>query len=433
MNTSSQDITIQQQIERDYRFNFLVNTLDGASFWFGLSFISTSIILPLYISHFTNNPILIGLIPFLSTSGVLIPQLFTANAVERAPVKKIIAANFGFFLERMPLFLMAPATYLLATADPMLAMIVFFVLLAWHAFGAGLIIVSWQDMIAKIIPVEKRGRFFGITNFIGNGTGILGALAVTILIERVTFPLSYVYAFGVAGLMIFISWLFLRQTREPAVQSAKPRVSQLDYLRSLPKLLRDDRNFLKYLISQMVFSLSGMSTGFLIVYAVKTWNLPDAKAVGFTIAMQIGLTAANLFFGFLADHKGHKLSLEICLLLNVTALGLAVIAPNPVWFFAVFFLRGAVNAGIFISGISIVYEFTGAENRPTYIGLANTLPGMVGALAPLIGGWMIGVFNYQIMFILSIVIGAASLVMLRFGVWEPRITSVNKSLPYEVQ
>ena len=102
--------------------------------------------------------------------------------------------------------------------------------------------------------------------------------------------------------------------------------------------------------------------------------------------MQVGLAVSNLFFGFLADRKGHKLSLEICLLLNVLSLLLAIFAPTPAWFYLVFFLRGAVMAGTLISGISIVYEFTGAENRPTYIGLANTIPGVVGAVAPLIGG-----------------------------------------------
>ncbi len=132
-----------------------------------------------------------------------------------------------------------------------------------------------------------------------------------------------------------------------------------------------------YLLSQIIFSLSGMATGFLVVYTVQTWNLPDAEASGFMIALQIGLTLANLFFGFLSDRKGHKLSLEICLLLSTLLLVLAIIAPSPWWFFPIFFLSGAVSAGTFISGISIVYEFTDAENRPTYIGLANTIPGIV--------------------------------------------------------
>ena len=55
---------IQVEIDRNYRHNFLVNALDGANYWFGFSFIAPTIILPLYVSHFTSNPLLIGLIPF---------------------------------------------------------------------------------------------------------------------------------------------------------------------------------------------------------------------------------------------------------------------------------------------------------------------------------------------------------------------------------
>jgi MFS family permease len=410
----------QQTIDKNYRWNFLVNTLDGASFWFGMSFFSSTIILPLFVSHFTDSPLTIGLISFLGWGGIFLPQLFMANAVEHAPRKKFFPVTLGFFLERLPIILLAPAIYFLAIRQPILTLVIFFVLYTWQNVGAGVILVGWQDMIAKIIPVEKRGRFFGISNFIGNGTGILGALAVPFVLEKFTFPMGYVFSFAVAGGMFFLSWVFLSLTREPAVYSSKPPVSQLKYMRSLPEVLRRDRNFRMYLLSQIIFSLSGMATGFLVVYTVQTWNLPDAEASGFMIALQIGLTLAYLFFGFLSDRKGHKLSLEICMALSALLLVMAIIAPSPWWFLPIFFLRGAVNAGTFISGISIVYEFTDAENRPTYIGLANTIPGVAGALAPLIGGWLAGAISYQAMFILSAIIGTISWVLLRFAVHEPR-------------
>ena len=412
--------TAQQAIKRNYRWNFIVNTLDGASFWFGMSFFSSAIILPLFVSHFTNNPIMIGLISFLGLGGLFLPQLFMANAVERAPRKKFFPVTLGFFLERLPIFLLPPAVYFLAIRQPVLTLVIFFVLYAWQNAGTGVILVGWQDMIAKVIPVEKRGRFFGISSFIGNGAGILGALAVPVILEKFTFPLGYVYSFSITAVFIFLSWVFLSLTREPAVYSSKPPVSQLNYLRSLPEVLRKDPNFRMYLLAQIVFSLSGMATGFLVVYTVRTWNLPDAVASGFMIALQVGLTLAYLLFGFLSDRKGHKLSLEICLLLSVVLLVLAIIAPSPWWFFPIFFLRGAVNAGTFISGISIVYEFTDAENRPTYIGLANTIPGVVMSVAPLIGGWLAGAISYRMMFILSAIIGTVSWFVLHFAVREPR-------------
>ncbi len=412
--------TAQQAIEKNYRWNFIVNTLDGASFWFGMSFFSSAIILPLFVSHFTSSPIMIGLISFLGLGGIFIPQLFMANAVERAPRKKFFAVTLGFFLERLPIFLIPPAVYFLATRQPVLTLVIFFGLYAWQNFGTGVILVGWQDMIAKVIPVERRGMFFGISSFIGNGTGILGALAVPVILDKFTFPLGYVVSFSITAVFIFLSWVFLSLTREPAVYSSKPPVSQLKYLRSLPEVLRKDRNFRMYLLAQTIYSLSGMATGFLVVYTVRTWDLPDAVASGYMIALQVGLTLAYLFFGFFADRRGHKLSLEICLLLSVVLLVMAIAAPSPWWFFPIFFLRGVVNAGTFVSGISIVYEFTDPESRPTYIGLANTIPGVVMSVAPLIGGWLAGAFSYRAMFILSALIGVVSWFVFHFSVREPR-------------
>jgi len=419
-SAAQQQIDADEYVRRNYRWNFRVNSLDGASFWFGMSFISSTVILPLYIRHFTTSPLVIGLIPVLSTAGYLLPQLFVANAVERAPRKKFFPVNLGFFLERVPVFLLAPSAYFLAISRPVAALAMFFLSYAWQCFGAGVIIVGWQDMIAKLIPVDKRGRFFGITNFVGNGAGVLGALAVPLVLERFTFPLGYVISFSVAAALILLSWAFLSLAREPAVHSTKPRVSQLEYMRSLPQILRRDRNFRMYLLSQVVFMLSSMAGGFLTVYAVQTWNLPDAQASGFTIALQVGLALGNLVLGLLADRKGHKLSLEIGVTLSALSLILAVVAPSPWLFFLIFFLRGAVNAGTFVSGMSIVYEFTDAENRATYIGLANTIPGVVGIVAPLIGGWLAGAWSYQGMFIVAASIGVISLVLLRFAVREPR-------------
>lgn len=420
----------QQEIEKNFRWNFTVNMLDGASFWLGASFITSAVILPLYLSHFTSNPILIGLIPFFATAGYLLPQLFTANAVQRAPIKKFFPVNIGFFLERLPIILLAPTAFLLATNHPIAATVAFLICYGWHCLGAGTVGVGWQDMIAKLIPVDRRGRFFGISNFIGNGTGILGALAVPFVLAKFTFPTGFVIAFAIAGLFIFISWLFISMSREPAVQNNKPVTSQADYFRSLPGILRKDRNFLMYLIAQIVFSFSSMANGFLVVYAVKTWSMTDSTASGFTIALQVGTTLAYLIFGFLSDHKGHKLTLEICFLISILSLVLAFLAPSPFWFYIILFLRGATSAGTFISGISIVYEFTDADNRPTYIGLANTIPGIAGGIAPLFGGWLAGVTSYKAMFITAAVIAMVSIVLLAFTVRDPRkVTTIAVNLP----
>jgi MFS family permease len=435
MNTPSAADTqqnVQNEIERNYRFNFIINALDGGTFWFGYSFIAPAIILPLFVSHFTSNPILIGLVPFLNTAGFLIPQLFTSNFVERAPVKKFFPVVIGFFAERVPIFALPFTVYFFARSQPMLALSLFFFFYAWHTIGAGLIIVGWQDMIGKIIPANRRGRFFGITNFIGTASGILGAIAVTWVLNHYEFPQGFLFAFTAAAALVLASWFFISQTREPASVNTKAHVSQIDYLRSLPRIIRRDHNFRRYMVFQILSALSQMASGFLVVYSARKWNLPDSAAGGYIIALQLGQALANLFFGFLSDRKGHKLNLEISILVSAVSLVLAILAPDPMWFLAIFFLRGAMAAGNMMSGISIVLEFAKAEDRPTYIGLANTIPGIMASVAPLFGGWLVTVAGYPWMFTLSMLIALVGFGLLRWSVREPRfhanITSETPSL-----
>jgi MFS family permease len=413
------DADFEREIERNYRYNAVVNVLDGTFFWFGASFITARTILPLYVSHFSDSKLLIGLVSMLANTGYLLPQLFTVNWIQRLPRKKVAPVNVGLFTERLPVILMVPAAWL-ATRSPALALVAFFTVYAWFSVGAGVVAVGWQDMIAKIIPLTRRGRFFGITNFGGMATGTLGAVAAAWLLDRYGFPDGYVLCFAAAAILVFISWIFLALTREPVQLNQSPVVSQREYWRRLPSILRADPNFRRYLRSQIVIALGGMAGGFVAVYAVQRWRLPDGQAGSFTASMLIGQAVFNLLFGALADRKGHKLVLELSILVGTLAIGLASMAPGPIWFYAVFALTGASAAGFWLSGIMIVFEFSTPEERPTYIGLNNTVTGVVTSLAPMLGGWLAGVLGYQALFVVAFVIGLAGFALLHQSVREPR-------------
>jgi len=410
----------ETEVERNYRHNFTVNMLDGTTFWLGLSFMATRTILPLYVSHLTDSTLAIGLLAMIVSTGWLLPQLFTANWVQRLPVKKVIVVRVGLYAERLPVFLLILSAWL-ATRSQTLALVTFFIFLTWHVVGAGVIAVGWQDMMAKVFPTGRRGRFFGITNFGGTATGILGASAAVYVLDKYEFPYGYAICFAAAALFIFISWIFAAQTREPAQVSKAEPVSQREYLSSLPAILRGDPNFRLYMLSQIVVVLGGMAVGFLTVYAVQRWNLPDGQAAVFTISMLMGQAVSNLIFGWLADRKGHKLVLELSALCGALAVGVASIAPSPLWFYIVFALSGASAAGFMLSGIMIVFEFCEPEIRPTYIGLNNSVMGVFAALTPLLGGWLVITVGYQALFVISFLIGLAGLALLRWTVREPRI------------
>jgi len=409
----------QREIQRNFRFNATVNMIEGAAFWFGASFTSAQTILPVYVSHFTDSKLLLGLLAALTSAGWLLPQLLTANWIQRLPRKKFAPVNVGLWTERLPVFLMAPAA-LTAIAHPLFAITAFYVLLAWQQIGIGFVALGWQDMIAKIMPVKRRGRFLGITTALGTTMGIAGASIAARLLQQHTFPYGYVYCFAAGAVLSFVSWFFLSLTREPAKENLAPPVSQKEFLRQLPSLLWRDANFRRYLAAQAIMNLSTMSIGFLAVYALHRWNLSDYQVSTYTISMLAGQSVSNLLFGALADRRGHKVVLEVSALVASLAMGCALLAPSYLSFHIVFVLIGSTAAGFYQSGVMIAMEFSKAEIRPTYMGLNNTVRGVSMGLAPLIGGFLVVTLGFQGLFVTGLVIALAGFATMHFAVQDPR-------------
>ena len=422
----SENQAYDHEVEINYRHNAIFNFFDGVFFWFGFSFMAPVVIMPLFVSHYTTNSLVISLVAVVSSSGFFLPQLFTANWIEHVAVKRDIVVKYGFFVERLPVVLLVPAV-LLTTLSGNLALTAVLVLFALHSLGTGFTGVAWQDMLGKVIPLRSRGKFMGITSFAGMGSGILGASVATWLLSRYVFPSGYVFSFAIAAVFIFFSWIAVAQTREIPVVNRVAPVSTRDYWKSLPAVLKRDANFRSYVISQMVINLGGMAWGFLAVYALKRWDLSDGRVSLYSAWLLGGQAVGNLIFGAMADRKGYKIVMEMSVLLAVLSLVLTILAPNPDWFTLVFVLRGLSFGGGFLS-ILFILEFSAPSIRPTYIGLNNTISGVVSAIAPIVGGLLTGISGYLGLFQAALVFSLAGLALLHFTVRDPRQVNLQNAV-----
>lgn len=413
------DVELEHEVKTNYRWNFTVNLIDGAAFWFGLSFISSATILPLFLSKLTTAPVWFALLAVLSQASWYLPQLFTAGVTERLARKKPIVINVGFFTERLPIWLL-PVSALLAPNQSALALLLFFFAYAWHGFGAGMIAPAWSDMIARIFPVDRRGWFFGFSSFIGTGLGAAGAIVSGWMLATFPYPQNFAYTFLVAAIAITLSWFSLALAREP-VQPIPAHIREKgdQSWQKIKTIVRRDRNFRNFLSSRLLANLGRMGAGFLTVAAIQQWQVSDASVGLYTAALLIGQTLGNLIAGVIADRRGHKFTLELAQWASILTFGMAWLAPGPDWYYAIFFVMGIVNGISIVSGVLIVMEFSQAEHRPTYIGIGNTVTGIGGAIAPIIGG-LLAAFSYDWLFLASAILSAAALIVLSVGMREPR-------------
>jgi MFS family permease len=419
-----------RQIAAHLPWNFGVNLVDAMFYSLGLNMVSQATIMPLLVSELTTSKVAIGLIPATYSVSFLLPQILTANYTGTLRRQKPFVLPLAFVGERLPYLLIGLIVWRLAVPAPALTVVAFFLLWATTAASNGTITPAWYSMIAKVIPLHRRGLWSGLGQSLGALLGIAGGNLAARILSRGTYPNNYALCFVLAFVSVTVSFVGLASTREPASPTVKPRTSQGHYLRQLPELLRRDGNYGRFLIARSVANLGAMAGGFFIVYGKD--NIPGtAGQVGVLTGILVGSQAVmNLLWGTTADRKGHKVVLCGSALFMALAAGTALAATmipaaaSPAWLWVAFALLGTSVSGAAVSRMNIILEFCAPEERPTYIGLTNTLlaPAM---LAPVFGGWLATWTGYQGLFLVAASLSLLGAVMLAYWVREPRHTTLD--------
>ena len=410
---------LREEIRKNVRFNFTVNTLDGAFFGFGLGVASYVTVIPLFVSTLTDSSALIGLIAAMHMVGWQLPQLLTANRVARLrrykPMVMLMTLN-----ERIPFFAVALVALLLPVIGKELGLILTFILITWQAMGGGLTGTAWQSMIGKIMPADWRGTFYGSQSAAANLLGSLGAVIAGAILAGIAAPHSFALCFLIAGIAMMISLGFLGSTREPESPPARETArTTREFWRGIRDILRGDRNLRLFIFARIAAQIASVGFAFFTVYATRTHNMDPGTAGIMTSVLMLTQTVANIALGWLGDRTSHRLIFALGAVLAGGSALLALAAPSVEWFYVVFAMAGAAGAALWTTVNALTYEFGPPEDRPYYIGLINTLVSPAALLAPLIGGWLADQFGYSSTFLIAAACGIIT-ALLMISVREPR-------------
>jgi len=409
-----------ENIQKHLKHNVIVNLADGTFFGFGLGFSSFNTILPLFVSTLTNSAVLIGLIPAIHNMGWQLPQLFTAHKISRMPQFKPYVIMMTV-QERIPFLGLALVAFLLPTIGKTAALFATFFFLIWQGLGGGLTANGWQNMVSKIIPSDIRATFFGFQSAGSNLLASVGAVMAGYLLEKVSPPTSFMYCFlSTAGLMGF-SYFFLTLTREIATPAPEFEDSKADFWQKVKTILDNDAPFRWFIVSRMAMQFGMMAQAFYIIYAVQFHHLSLSEAGIMTGVLFITQVAANPILGWISDKWSRSTVLEGGALAIGAASLLAMLAPNAGWFYVVIILSGIASTAFWTIGIAISLEFGNDLQRPTYVGLSNTLISPSTIIAPLIGGWLADINGFSATFLTSTVFAVICAVLMHLFVHDPQI------------
>ncbi len=408
-------------LTKELKHNLTANLLDGAFFGFAMGFASFVTIIPLFVRTMTDSAILIGLIPAIHNVGWQLPQLFTAGWIKRQKVLKPMVLALTIH-ERLPFLGMALVGLALPWLGNTAALVIIFVMLVWQGLGAGVTANPWQSMIAKIFPSEWRGTFLGSQSSAANLLASGGAIMAGFILQRISGPKGFSYCFLLACVMMVFSWLALAWTREPAheLEATDSASVPVNSLANLRKFMLRDRNFRWFVVARVVSHMALMGYAFYTVYAVDRHGVSPA-GIGWITGALLGVqVVANVVMGWIGDHWSNRRVMEIGLVAVALSALLAWWAPAPGWFFLVFTLAAIGNVAIWTIGIIMVMSFGEERERPTYIGLANTLVAPATIITPFIGGWLADSFGYPATFMTSAALGLLAAGLFHFTVKEQK-------------
>jgi MFS family permease len=92
----------------------------------------------------------------------------------------------------------------------------------------------------------------------------------------------------------------------------------------------------------------------------------------------------------------------------------ALWAPSVGWFYLAYALAGVAYVAIWTIAMAMTLEFGQEHEKPSYIGLANTLIAPTAFLIPLFGGWLADSAGYHATFLATTLGAVATVIVLGF-------------------
>ncbi len=406
--------------ERHFRRNFALLATDYVSFGMAMSFLGLTTILPNLVRQLGGSQVTVGALGVIQGGGWYIPQLFMGRYVANRPLVKKYVLWPGI-ASRLCLALAVPALVLYGVRAPRLALAAFLVAFAGFALADAMGGVGWFGLLAKIIPLERRGRAMGAAQSLFSLAGIGVGVAVRFILARpVPFPGNYVLLIALAIGFASICPVALALVREP------PGAGQVHvqppwrvYLQQLAAILRRDARFVWLTMASWVAALADMGVAFYVLYAGDRLHMPQATVGLLISASVVGGILSGALLGPLGDRKGSAAVITVTMGLRCLCPLLALLSPwlaaarpwlaQPI-LMLIFGLLGTIGGSFLIGPANYLLEIAPAEERSTYIGLANTL-GVVVMFAPMLAGWLVEAVSYELLFLVTLGLALLGLVV----------------------
>ena len=390
--------------------NHIKNVAHGFFLSLAITIAEPATILPLIISFFGGNAIVIGFFAALLRGGAIFVQLYAAFHAQAYP-KMMKYLRRVFFLRWFSWFFIGMSILLFGENYHTLTLTFIGFGLFLFSFSAGFGAIYFKETTAKIFTHKYRG----FTNawrqsFTAGGAIISGALAGWVL-ENYEAPYSFGYLFLLSSFLMAIGFVAFGSIDEPIKKNiSKKQKSFFLFLVDAKNILFNDKQLQIQVLTFLLAYGYLTSLPFIILDAKSKIDL-SGTAIGILITSQMtGALISNYLWGKLTSRGLNKLTTTIAISFMIVALLFAFNAQHLYDYMLIFFLAGASTDGTRISAGNLIIQIAPEELRPTYVAIQANITSL-GLFFSIIGGFVLSWFGYDVLYTLTLILISLGLLL----------------------
>lgn len=416
-DAASREAAFQREVRRVLPRNVAATVGHGLLGQTGMRLVNAPTFLPAYVAEIAGTDLAVGLARGLQYLGMALSPVVGATLVEHRRRVLPLAIGVGVLM-RVQILGLALSALLL---PPEYALRAVWLFLGLFGLFLGVQGVTFNFLISKVVPVERRGRLMGMRNALGGVTAVLVSFyAGSYLLEGDALGNGYAATFLVSFALTSIGLSLLLFMREPESPNVLARAGIAQRLRDLPALLRADPAFTRFFVARALATMGRMGVPFYVLYAGTQIELSGADLGLLTAAFVFAQSAGNLLWGLLADARGFRFvflsGLGVWMLSVVLLIGTHDVARLVLVFFGV----GAGLGGFQMAAQNLVLEFGRRRHLPMRIAVASSAADLVAAVGAVTGGALALALSYVGVFAVALAFQLVAAVIVMLAVDEPR-------------
>lgn len=357
-------------------------------------------ILPLIVTYFGGNSVLVGFFAALLRGGAILVQMIAAFYAQSFSYV-IIFIRRVFFARFLSWFCIGVCITLFGENHHTLTLFCLGAGLFLFSFSAGFGAIYFQEIFGKMFTHSYRGKVMAQRQFFGGLGSIISGTVAGWVLNHYEPPYSFGYLFIISSLLMGIGFISFGSIQESEKKNTlQKEKSFLLFLKNSFIILKND-SALKYQITTYLFSYSYLlALPFIILHVKESMGLDGTKIGLFISAQMLGAMLSNLAWSKLSQSGHNKAIVQLSTFFLIIIFITLNFIQTTTFYAIIFFFIGASMDGYRLGFTNLLLIIAPEDKRPIYVALQANISS-IGIFFSILGGYILKFSSYNFLYTLS--------------------------------